>query len=458
MDWLRDTRGPQYEKKAAPLLNDPWAARDAYIGVILDRTTESRERFLVAQAVPGLAAEQRVAIWRLMEMQRQAMLMYASDGWFFDDISGIETMQILGHAERAIQLAEDLSFSSPAAHFHEILAAARSNLADYGDGARIYDQSIRPLRVDLRRLAAYYSLSSLYQPPEQPIPLYSYAISGDPPRVRDTGAGRLVLGHGRLTSQITEESAALTYAALHRGGYHVWAGVIEDAHGATYQDLVRETLPPGEPKRPEEMAADLARLFGGPEYGLGALFHEMQHHLLDDIVDSGVRDLYAAYQHILEHHYLPQHYLAGSVCTIPPSFRPAAALVLGGRLRRELGRDELDRTVISALLDEVSACGMLLDYESLSYILGQTLARLADRFRVLPDDIEALVRVESAVWLSQLPNFSVNIWPAQRVVFEVSAHNYREQGDRADQGDKAALLWLKVFEALALRLGMAPLK
>jgi hypothetical protein len=101
---------------------------------------------------------------------------------------------------------------------------------------------------------------------------------------------------------------------------------------------------------------------------------------------------------------------------------------------------------------------MLLDYESLSYILGQTLARLADRFRVLPDDIEALVRVESAVWLSQLPNFSVNIWPAQRVVFEVSAHNYREQGDRADQGDKAALLWLKVFEALALRLGMAPLK
>ena len=66
----------------------------------------------------------------LMEMQRHAQLMYTSCGWFFDDISGIETVQIIAYAARVLQLARQLFGEQAAAlepAFLARLAEAHSN-------------------------------------------------------------------------------------------------------------------------------------------------------------------------------------------------------------------------------------------------------------------------------------------------------------------------------------------
>ena len=97
-----------FEDRAASYLKDPWQARDAYIQVILDRSPEILDHFFQNQALnKPLGREEKVQTIKLLEMQRFGLLMFTSCGWFFDEISGLETIQILKYACRAIQIARD---------------------------------------------------------------------------------------------------------------------------------------------------------------------------------------------------------------------------------------------------------------------------------------------------------------------------------------------------------------
>ncbi len=108
LDWLRDTLKPAYENLAGEFLRDPWAARNEFIDVLLERTPASQDRFLERHACRNLSEGDRVVALKLLEMQRNALLMYTSCGWFFDEISGIEGTQILLYAGRALQLGQEL--------------------------------------------------------------------------------------------------------------------------------------------------------------------------------------------------------------------------------------------------------------------------------------------------------------------------------------------------------------
>ena len=137
LDWLRDEVAPAYEKAAARYLKDPWAARNDYIDVILDRSPESRERFGVRHfRRKNLQRADRVQVWKLLELQRHAMLMYTSCGWFFDELSGIETVQVIQYAGRVVQLAQELFDDSIESRFLEKLALAKSNIPEQRDGAQ----------------------------------------------------------------------------------------------------------------------------------------------------------------------------------------------------------------------------------------------------------------------------------------------------------------------------------
>ncbi|MBI4278625.1 MAG: DUF3536 domain-containing protein [Armatimonadetes bacterium] len=147
MDWLRDRLVPRYAQEVGRYLADPWAARDDYIAVVLDPSARSVERFLRAHAARPAArpleddVRARVLTW--LEVQRHTMLMYTSCGWFFDDIAGIEATQVLRYAGRAIQLAQELTGEALEPGFLQILARARSNLPERGNGVRVYETAVR---------------------------------------------------------------------------------------------------------------------------------------------------------------------------------------------------------------------------------------------------------------------------------------------------------------------------
>ncbi len=153
VDRLVDRLGTLYEREMGALSHDPWQARDAYIDVVLDRSAPGVERFLAEHARSGLSGEEKDKTLGLLEMQRQGMFTFTSCGWFFDDISGIEPIQVMQHAARAMQLAAEVTGEDLEGDFIAALERAPSNKAEAKNGARIYETRVRKKMLDISREA-----------------------------------------------------------------------------------------------------------------------------------------------------------------------------------------------------------------------------------------------------------------------------------------------------------------
>jgi len=101
-------------------------------------------------------------IIKLLEIQKNALFMFTSCGWFFDDISGIEAQQILRYAMFAIRLSADYFDVDLEKEFIDILSAANSNLEEYGTGEDIYNNYIKKDFYEETLIAAVASALTLY--------------------------------------------------------------------------------------------------------------------------------------------------------------------------------------------------------------------------------------------------------------------------------------------------------
>ena len=220
LDWLRDQLAQLFEDEGRKLLNDPWAARDSYITVILERSHASVERFFQQQARRRLSDAEVIQALKLLEMQRHALLMYTSCAWFFAEISRIETVQMLAYAARAIQLAREVAGLELEPGFLERLAAAPSNLPQFTENGRdVYLKLVRPMVATLRTVIANYAISALIEPevPQQTLGVYDIQEVG---AHRDSrGSFTLTTGRVRVQSQLMGESLQAIYAALGSDGH-----------------------------------------------------------------------------------------------------------------------------------------------------------------------------------------------------------------------------------------------
>ena len=216
LDWLRDWITPRFESMAEGLLKDPWAARDGYISVVLQRTPDSRDQFGKEFFARDLSMDEQVTVWKLMELQRNAMLMYTSCGWFFDELSGIETVQVIQYAGRVVQLAEQLFKEPLEDQFLERVAAAKSNLPEYGDGSTIYRRYVKPSMVDLEKVGAHYSISSLFAPYGEGTDVFAYSVKRLDYHTGD--AGKIAHGAGPGALYI-ESNAGIGSAHLLGGAF-----------------------------------------------------------------------------------------------------------------------------------------------------------------------------------------------------------------------------------------------
>jgi len=145
LDFLRDENAVHFEATRGSLFLDPWQTRDDSIELILDRH-RSREAFLYDHAGRWFSADEQWQALTYLELQRMLVFMYTSCGWFFNDISGIETIQILKYACRAMDLMEQADLPSVRDRFLEILAEAKSNRPELGTCADIYRRFVEPLK------------------------------------------------------------------------------------------------------------------------------------------------------------------------------------------------------------------------------------------------------------------------------------------------------------------------
>jgi len=215
LDWLRDAITAGYDTAAADVLRDPWVARNDYIDLILERSHDRRARFFQRHQTRVLSDADQTRALKLLEMQRHAMLMYTSCGWFFDDISGIETVQVIQYAGRVLQLAHDTLGLSLEEGFLQRLEVAQSNVAERGNGRQIYERFVKPTMLSLDTVGAHYAVNSLFGDYADHDRVYCYTIENERYRRLSAGRARLAVGRARVASDVTDEQAVVSFSVVH---------------------------------------------------------------------------------------------------------------------------------------------------------------------------------------------------------------------------------------------------
>jgi alpha-amylase/alpha-mannosidase (GH57 family) len=424
LDELRDALIPLTEQAGAALFKDVWAARDAYIDVILDRSAESVERFLAAHASRVLTGNERVRALELMEMQRHAQLMYTSCGWFFDDISGIETVQIIAYAARVLQLARHV-FNSHAAPlepaFLARLAEAHSNLPAQGDGARIYKRCVNTKQLRLEQVAAHYAISSVFSAYADEADLFCFHIRRMSFDIHASGRSRLALGRAHVASAITGNNQSFSFAVLHFGDQNITAAVrtYTEADAKGFEAFAREAARSVDRADFPEAMRHIDRYFGRAAYSLTSLFTDEQRRIVNLILNSTLWDIENSLSSIYQDHASLLHYLSKSGLPKPPALTLAASFAINAGLRRVLESDFVDVAQLRSFLSLASADEVTLDTSTLSYIADQRMKRAMVELQASEGSPEVLERALAlARTLIELP-FDLNLWQAQNIWYDI---------------------------------------
>ena len=212
LDVLRDDLQRLFAEQGSRYFDDAWAARDDYIALILDRSAPSLEAYFATHASRPLSHKERTEALRLLEMQRHALLMQTSCGWFYADISGIESVQNLRHAARAIELACPFTDMNFEAKLLLELQAARSNLPAERDGRGVWEAHARGARVELAHLGALYAARSLAETLPDVWPLHTFELHRLALERRPTPDGTMVAGGVEVRSIVTLEREEFGFA------------------------------------------------------------------------------------------------------------------------------------------------------------------------------------------------------------------------------------------------------
>lgn len=429
LDWLRDTLAGTFEKQAATLLREPWAARNDYIDVILDRSQENVTAFLKKHSTHDLCAEEKVRALKLLELQRHAMLMYTSCGWFFDELSGLETVQVLHYGGRAIQLAREVLGQDLEVEFCERFQHAKSNLPDHRDGAEIYKKWVAPAVITPERVVGHYAVSSLFESYGDKTRIYCYTVDRQEYGIETEGRVRLAVGRGLMRSDITTEEKSLAFAVLHLGDHNITGGVREFRDEAKFHEM-REKL------NETFIKADTAEVirilddqFKQSTFSLKSLFKDERRRIIDIILSETVTSLSGSFRSMYDRQAPLIRFLNSLAVPVPEIVRSVVGLALNSQLQQSLKKTEIDAAGVNSLLREVKLNNVRLDATTLEFIMRHRIESQAEAFHDHPDDLLALKRLHSLLDVAGCLPFPVGLWTAQNLSFgRLTSANHDHNG------------------------------
>ncbi|MDE1178689.1 MAG: DUF3536 domain-containing protein [Edaphobacter sp.] len=440
LDMLRDATAPLSEQLSAGLFKDLWCARNEYIKVILDRQSNS-EKFLAEHQSHPLSETERIQALELMELQRHTQLMYTSCGWFFDEISGIETVQVIAYAGRVLQLAAKL-FGEPGAaleaKFLEMLEGAESNIPDLGNGAEVYRRYVTGMKIGLEQVGAHYAISSIFRPYPEDGEIFCYNVHRVSHEVYSSGRGRIAVGGARIFSRITEDTEEICYAVLHLGDQNISAAIrrydpndaeqVESFHHLSKeiaQAMRRANLP--------EVIRLIDHYFNTPEgahdaesapaptsYSLTSLFADEQHRIVQVILNQTVAEMEDSLRKIYNDHASLLDFLTDTGITPPPALEVAANFAINASLRRAIDAENFDPEYVLSLVDRAGSERITLNNQQLGFIAGQrmknAMVRLEAEAAGDPSvNSGALAQALAMAETFRKVPFEVNLWQAQNI-------------------------------------------
>jgi alpha-amylase/alpha-mannosidase (GH57 family) len=450
LDALRDQLIPAFSREASLYLKDPWAARNDYIEIILNRSEENIEDFLKRHGVRELSKEEKSRVLKLLEIQRHAMLMYTSCGWFFDEISGPETVQVMEYASMAMQRTEEILGLSLEPLFLSDLEKAPSNI--YGNAGEVYRRFVIPSKVDLTRVGAHYAVSSLFNDYPEQMKIFNFNVESENYEKVKAGKITLATGKARIHFDFTWDEVKKSFAVLHLGDHNISGGLADFKDDETFSSMRQEVWSAFEQGDTIGIIRLMGKHFGMNNFSIWHLFRDEQRKVIHQILEFNHVGIEASYRKIYEDNNPVMNFLSSISSPIPKPIFLAVEHIINVDMKRAFEREDLDAEKLKRLILESNRWGITLDRAAIEYDISSWVTSLMGKAAQDPMNSSLFVRITDALKLLEPLSFNPNFWKAQNTYFSVMERLKAEMDEKAKKGDGSAKEWLDAFNGLGEKL------
>lgn len=455
IDYLRDELYKLYEKEGKNFFEDSWDARNNYIDVVLDRSWANVKKFQNENFLPELSDEEKVSAMELLEIQRQCMLMYTSCGWFFSEISGIEPVQVMKYAARAMQLAAKFTKKDIEKKFLEILDEAKSNIPEQGSGRDIFERYVRPSVVTAKQIASLWAVSSMYEDFEEEEDVYCYTVKKHSYKRVQKGKYCFVIGHIEVRSKITLEKNDMIFALMQYSGGDFHCAIKEYSNETEFKNIKSELAKTYMMSPLTEVIRLLDEYFGREYFTLKDIFIDERRKILQILLRGKLEKFANTYQEMYDDGKGSIYNMQSLGLKIPDEFKISAGYALSrkfndivvhstGFLEEEAVQQAVEINLEAARID------IQLDKKPSNILFSKKILfnvnRLINNFEIQQADVllELFDNIEKL-------ELEVDIAEAQNMYFDQIYHRI---GDMLEQGMEAKRSSNRRFVEMLLDIGV----
>lgn len=450
LNWLRDQIIPIYEELAGKYVNDPWKVRNEYIDVLLNRSEESIDLFLEKHAKHTLSKREKVHLFRLLEMQRNAILMYSSCGWFFDEISGLETTQILQYACRAVHYVQQVTDVDLESEFVFRLSQAPSNLPKYGNGRGVYEQNAKPAHVDLTRVGMHYAASSLFEEYPERLEFFNYIATSEFFDRIEAGNQILVVGRTVVRSKITHSEKHFSFAVLYLGQLNIIGNISLNMDQTAFDEMYDKVKTSFQGVDLAGVISAFQQYFGPEKFTIWQLFKEEKQRIINNITAKRLETVEASFRKIYKDNYQLMSGLRVSGVAVPDAYKSAVQFILNIDLKKFFTSDSLKINELKSVLDKFQKWGVSVTDENAFKLAASE--RIFSEIKIAEHVGIPLSRVQSLNEILTVLNtmkIKPDVWKSQTLYFNLLKQY--ESGNRSYPSSEWEIEFLRLGNLLDVR-------
>lgn len=444
LDWLRDELSKIFENDGNAMFKDPWIARNEYINIILRRNDETIRKFMRDHCSQTVEPQQ---VLRLMEVQRNAMLMYTSCGWFFDEVSGIETTQIMQYACRAMQLVSQISEVNLELEFRKRLEHIPSNVPTLANASNIYTKFVLPSKINLQRVGMHYAVASIFEEDMESFPVFNYTTANEIFIRKEAGEQKLVLGVTKVRSNVTRSEKKFAFAVIYMGKHNIIGNISLDMEEEKFASMQARMIAAFEEARLGDVIGLMQTYFGPEKYTIWQLFQDEKRKVFNFITYQSMLDLEDSLRRIYNRDYPLVMALANNGIPIPNAYRTSFEYILNADLLKCFQTEKINIRVVERVMTELVNWDLRIeDPGKVEHLAGESIFKELKRISAEGESLKRIERINRLFPLLIRFNLRPNLYKSQNLYFEISR--------TTQDNDSRSPEWVKQFVLLGDNLGV----